>query len=69
MSKSLINKLAAEEKAFMDSEVLAPVVRGLPIRVRIAGVVMVMNVSQPRDFQGWGIFKPISFCENSLILK
>ena len=54
----LISKLAKEEQRFLDSQFLCPVLRGQPVRVRIAGIIMTLNV-RPSDFQGWGIFKAI----------
>jgi hypothetical protein len=55
----LIDKLAAEEDSFLKSEFLCPVVRGKPIQVRISGIIMSMR-AVPVNFQGWGVFKPIS---------
>ena len=53
---SLFDKLAAAEEDFFSSEFLSPVIAGQQIRVRIAGVVMNLDV-QPKKFQGWGIFR------------
>lgn len=54
---SLIDKLAAEEDQFLQSEFLSPVLKGRAVRVRISGIVMEMRVV-PVNFQGWGVFKP-----------
>ena len=57
----LFEKLAAQERGFRHREFLSPVLRGSQIRVRIAEVVMTLNVAQPSRFEGWGIFQPIDF--------
>ena len=54
---SLIDKLAGQEKDFFDSQFLSPVLRGQPVRVRIAGIISNFLV-HPKGFQGWGVFKP-----------
>ena len=55
------NKLAAQEEAFFTSKFLSPVIRSIPIRVRIAGIVINMKVTRPKDFEGWGVFQPIDY--------
>ena len=63
----LFEKLAAQERDFRSREFLSPVLRGSQIRVRIAGVVMTLNVESDdsgdpeNTFEGWGIFQPIDF--------
>jgi hypothetical protein len=52
----LFDKLAAQEEQFFDNKFLSPVIRGQPIRVRIAGIVLTLKV-RPRNFEGWGIFQ------------
>lgn len=42
-------------------EFFSPVLRGQKIRVRIAGVVVELAITQPRNFEGWGVFRPTSF--------
>jgi len=59
MNRDLLNKLAAEEERFFHSEFLSPVLRGRPIRVRISGVTVTFKV-EPRDFEGWGVFRPVN---------
>lgn len=54
---NLIDKLAGQEKEFLDSQFMSPVLRGQPVRVRIAGIISNFQV-HPKGFQGWGIFKP-----------
>lgn len=57
---SVFNKLAAEEDAFLDREFFSPALRNHPIRVRIAGIVMNLRIIEPRNYEGWGVFQPIS---------
>src|SRR5215207_7353778 len=63
-----LERLAAEEQKFLDAEFLAPVVRGGGgrVQVRIAGVVCDMRVT-PRDFAGFGVFKPQSHAAARLV--
>lgn len=55
----LLDELAAAEQEFLRREFLAPVVRGGEVRVRIAGVVCRLRI-EPADFEGWGVFQPVS---------
>lgn len=55
-------KLAAAENAFLNSEVLSPVLQGQKIRVRIAGVVLNLSI-KPKRYTGWGVFRAVSFKE------
>jgi hypothetical protein len=57
--RKLIDKLAVEEEDFLKSDFLAPVVRGGSVCVRIRGIVCKF-LPEDREFEGWGIFKPIS---------
>jgi hypothetical protein len=59
------DRLAAAEEQFLQCEFLAPVLPGVEVRVRMAGVVCRMQIS-PRDFQGWGIFRPTSYSAAAL---
>jgi hypothetical protein len=61
-----LDRLAAAERAFLDAEFLAPVLRGGRVGVRIAGVVCEMRVS-PRDFAGFGVFRPTSHSAATLV--
>lgn len=58
-------RLAAAEQSFLQREFLAPVLRGGTVTVRIAGIVCTLNI-MPRDFEGWGVFKPSSHAEATL---
>ena len=55
----LLNKLEAEERDFLNSEVLAPVLPGQAVTVRIAGIVCQMRVDDQR-FEGWAVLRPLS---------
>src|SRR5688500_16688417 len=61
-----MDRLAAEERKFLDAEFLAPVLRGGGVTVRIAGVACQMRIT-PRDFEGFGVFKPASHSEAKLV--
>lgn len=50
-------RLASAERVFATSEFLAPVIRGQPVAVRVAGISLALQV-EPHDFEGWGIFRP-----------
>ena len=58
----LLNRFAAEEDEFLKREFLAPALRGGSVRVRIGGVVCKIHI-EPADFEGWGIFMPLSHTE------
>jgi hypothetical protein len=60
------NKLAAAEEQFLKNEFLAPVVAGGVVHVRIAGIVNRLHVT-PRSFTGFGVFKPSSSREATLV--
>jgi hypothetical protein len=55
----LLNQLAAAEEAFRGTTFLAPCLPGGRVRARVAGLVCTF-VPKPRDFEGWGLFRPIS---------
>src|SRR5437764_1589146 len=61
-----LNRLAAAEERFLASEFLAPVLRGGRIQIRIAGVICTLQI-QPADFAGWGVFRPISHAEATVV--
>jgi hypothetical protein len=61
-----LNSLAAAEERFLTSEFLTPVVRGGQVQVRIAGVICTLRI-QPADFEGWGIFRPASHADATLV--
>ncbi len=55
----ILNKLEAAERGFLEREVLAPVLPGRPVSVRIAGVVCALRVESPRT-EGWQILRPLA---------
>jgi len=55
----LLERFAAAERDFLHQEFLAPAVRGGEVRVRMSGVMLHMRI-EPRDFEGWGVFRPTS---------
>ncbi|MDB5319897.1 MAG: hypothetical protein JWN40_1528 [Phycisphaerales bacterium] len=55
-----IDRLAKAEEAFVGSEFLAPVLRGAGVGVKIGDVRCRLKVS-PKAFEGWGVFKAVSF--------
>jgi hypothetical protein len=61
-----LNRLAAAEERFLASEFLAPAVRGSQVQVRIAGVIRRLKI-QPADYEGWGVFRPVSHAEARLV--
>lgn len=57
----LFNKLASAEDTFFTSQLFSPVLKGKPIRVRIAGILVTLQVTKPKNFEGWGVFSPINY--------
>lgn len=57
----LFAELEAEEKDFLKREFLSPALRNRPIRVKISDIVMTMNVTEPKNYTGWGVFQPTSY--------
>jgi hypothetical protein len=55
----LLNKMEAAEKVFLTSDVLAPVLPGQAVSVRIAGILCQLRVDNQR-FEGWAILCPLS---------
>jgi hypothetical protein len=55
----ILNRLEAAEQQFLAREFFAPVPPGGSVQVRVAGVICQMQV-EPRDFVGWGLFRPLS---------
>src|SRR2546428_5989346 len=61
-----LERLSRQEDAFLRQEFLAPVIRGGVVQVRIAGVVCTLHV-EPRAFEGFGVFHPVSHSEALLV--
>lgn len=64
--RKLIEQLASQEKLLSDTEFLAPCIRGGSVQTSVANIIYTLT-PQPPDFQGWGIFRPISNREAELI--
>jgi hypothetical protein len=62
----LLNRFAAQEDEFLKREFLAPALRGGTIRVRIGGAICGIRI-EPADFEGWGVFQPVSYTEAILV--
>src|SRR5438105_2065884 len=61
-----LNRLEIAEERFLVGEFLAPSLQGGVVQVRIAGVICRLGV-QPADFEGWGVFQPISHSQAKLV--
>ena len=57
--RRLLNQLTAQEDQLRSTQFFAPCVRGGQVRTRVAGLVYTFS-PKPGDFEGWGIFQPIS---------
>ncbi len=51
------NRLAAAESSFLNNEFLAPVLAGQRVIVRVANIILTMEV-EPARYSGWGVFQP-----------
>ena len=65
--EKLLDLFAAAEQEFLNQEFLAPAVKGGLVHVRINGVVLKLRV-EPADFEGWGIFLPITH-ESAMLVR
>jgi hypothetical protein len=61
-----LSRLAAAEDQFLACEFLAPVIFGGTVQVRIAGVICTLRI-QPAEFEGWGVFRPVSHSDARLV--
>lgn len=52
----LLNRMAAQEAAFRETQFVAPCVRGGQVRARVAGLIQNFT-PKPADFEGWGLFQ------------
>jgi hypothetical protein len=55
----ILDALAAAEQRAFAAELLAPMVRGGIVQVRIAGIICRLR-ARPFDFEGWGVFQSTS---------
>ena len=62
----LIHRLASVEEQFLRTRFLAPVAGGRGVQVRIASILCMLRV-EPADFQGFGLFQPLSHVAARLI--
>ncbi len=62
----LLNRFADEEAAFLQREFLAPALRGGVVGVRIGGVHCRVHIA-PANFEGWGVFQPVSHTKAKLV--
>src|SRR5262249_40183823 len=61
-----LDRLAAAEERFLATEFLAPAIRGGWVNGRLPGGVCTLRI-QPADFEGWGLFRPASHAEATLV--
>lgn len=64
----LLDEMASEEDAFLQTTFLAPILPGRQVRVRIAGIVCTLRISGPTE-PGWAILKPRSLTQAYVIAK
>jgi hypothetical protein len=64
--RSIIADLSAREKELRRTEFLAPCVQSGSVRTRIRGLVYTL-APQPRNFEGWGIFRPVDSATARLV--
>ncbi len=57
--RKILSQLAAKEGQLLDTQFLAPCVRGGRVRTRIGGMTYLFQ-PQPQNFEGWAIFRPIN---------
>ncbi len=57
--RNLLNKLAAQEAELNKIQFLAPCVGSGRVKTRVSGMVYTFE-TQPKKFEGWGIFQPIN---------
>lgn len=56
---NLLAELTARENELREARFVAPCVRGGRVRTQVAGLIYNFR-PQPRDFNGWGVFQPVS---------
>jgi hypothetical protein len=57
--RKILSQLAAQERQLLDTQFLAPCVRGGRVRTRAGGMIYTFK-PQPRNFEGWAIFQPVN---------
>jgi hypothetical protein len=56
--RNLVNQIVAQEAQLRDTQFLARCVRRGQVRTSVATIIYTF-ISQPQDFEGWGIFQPV----------
>ena len=64
----LLDRVASAERDFMETEFLAPVLKGGQVRVRIEGLVLTLRVSGPFE-PGWAVLKPLAMDRAQILRK
>ena len=64
--RDLLNRLAAEEENLRSRRFLAPCVSGGQVRTSVERLLYTF-APRPRDFEGWGIFRPVSEHEAEVV--
>lgn len=59
--KDLFSKLENDENNFKSLRFISPVIENKAIRIRINSIIMSLRITKPKNFSGWGVFKPTSF--------
>ena len=57
--RKILNQLATESAQLLDTQFLAPCVRGGRVRFGVNSMVYTFQ-PQPHNFEGWAIFQPIN---------
>ena len=64
--RDMLNRLADAEDNLRSRRFLAPCVRGGQVRTSVAGLLYTFQ-PRPRDFEGWGIFRPVGEREAEVV--
>ena len=65
---TLLDRVASAERNFMETEFLAPVLKGGQVRVRIEGLVLTLRVAGSFE-PGWAVLKPLSMDRACILRK
>lgn len=57
--RNLMRRVAADEAALRERQLVAPCVRGGRIEAKVEGLTYTF-VPQPASYEGWGVFQPVS---------
>ncbi len=57
--QKLLQQLEAQEKLLNDTEFIAPCVQNGSVKTSVSQIIYTFK-TQPENFEGWGIFKPIN---------